>query len=245
MSRFFIERPIFAWVIAIVIMLAGVLAIRTLPIAQYPDIAPPSVVISATYPGASPQTVENTVTQVIEQQLNGLDGMEYFASTSDSTGSVTITVTFRSGTNPDTAQVKVQNKLQLALPRLPQEVQQAGVVVQKAQSGFLMVVALYDQSRRLSAGDLGDYVVSNLQDPLSRLQGVGNVQLFGGQYAMRIWLDPLQLNNYKLTAADVEAAILAQNAQVSAGQVGAQPYVSGQQLNAVVNAQSRLQTPEQ
>jgi multidrug efflux pump len=244
-SRFFIERPIFAWVIAIVIMLAGALAIRILPIAQYPDIAPPAVVITATYPGASPQTVENTVTQVIEQQLNGLDGMEYFSSTSDSTGTVTITVTFRSGTNPDTAQVQVQNKLQLALPRLPQEVQQAGVVVQKAQSGFLMVVALYDQTSRLSAGDLGDYVVSNLQDPLSRLQGVGNVQLFGGQYAMRIWLDPLQLNNYKLTAGDVEAAILAQNAQVSAGQIGALPYAHGQQLNAVVNAQSRLQTPEQ
>ncbi|MDB5446263.1 MAG: efflux system, inner rane transporter CmeB [Phenylobacterium sp.] len=245
MSRFFIERPIFAWVIAIVIMLAGALAIRVLPIAQYPDIAPPGVIISATYPGASPQTVENTVTQVIEQQLNGLDGMEYFASTSDSTGSVTITVTFRSGVNPDTAQVQVQNKLQLALPRLPQEVQQAGVVVQKAQTGFLMVIALYDESRRLTAGDLGDYIVSNLQDPLSRLSGVGNVQLFGGQYAMRIWLDPLQLNNYKLTAADVKTAILGQNAQVAAGQLGAEPYVHGQQLNATVNAQSRLQTPEQ
>jgi multidrug efflux pump len=244
-SRFFIERPIFAWVIAIVIMLAGALAIRTLPIAQYPDIAPPAVTISATYPGASPSTVENTVTQVIEQQLNGLDGMQYFASTSDSNGHVSISVTFRSGTDPDTAQVQVQNKLQLALPRLPQEVQQAGVVVQKAQTGFLMVVALYDESRQRTAGDMGDYVVSNLQDPLSRLTGVGSVQLFGGQYAMRIWLDPMQLNNYKLTAADVQAAIRAQNAQVSAGQVGGQPYARGQQLNAVVNAQSRLQTPDQ
>ena len=245
MSRFFIERPIFAWVIAIVIMLAGALAIRTLPIAQYPDIAPPAVTINATYPGASPRTVENTVTQVIEQQLNGLDGMQYFASTSDSNGSAAITVTFRNGTNPDTAQVQVQNKLQLALPRLPQEVQQAGVVVRKAQSGFLMVIALYDESRRLSTGDLGDYVVSNLQDPLSRVNGVGNVQLFASTYAMRIWLDPLQLNNYKLTAADVQDAIEAQNAQVSAGQVGGQPYVRGQQLNATINAQSRLQTPEQ
>ena len=245
MSRFFIERPIFAWVIAIVIMLAGALAIGTLPIAQYPNIAPPAVVISATYPGASPQTVENTVTQVIEQQLSGLDGLQYFSSTSDSTGAVSITLTFSSNTNPDTAQVQVQNKLQLAEPRLPQEVQQSGVVVQKAQSGFLMVAALYDESRRLDSGDLGDFVVSNIQDPLSRISGVGNVQLFGGQYAMRIWLDPLQLNNYKLTAGDVEAAITAQNAQVAAGQVGAQPYVKGQELNATVNAQSRLQTPEQ
>ena len=245
MSRFFIERPIFAWVIAIVIMLAGALAMLTLPIAQYPDIAPPSVSISATYPGASPQTVANTVTQVIEQQLTGLDGLEYFSSTSDSNGGVSINVTFKSGTNADTAQVQVQNKLQLALPRLPQEVQQAGVVVEKAQTGFLMVVAVYDQTGRLSAGDIGDYVVSNLQDPLSRLSGVGNVQLFGGQYAMRIWLDPLQLNNYKLTAADVQAAIVAQNAQVSAGQIGGQPYRQGQALNATVNAQSRLQTPDQ
>ena len=245
MSRFFIDRPIFAWVIAIVIMLAGALSIRLLPISQYPNIAPPGVSIRATYPGASPQTLENTVTQVIEQQLTGLDGLQYFSSTSDTSGSVTITVTFASGVNPDTAQVQVQNKLQLAVPRLPQEVQQRGITVTKSQAGFLMIVALYDETGRLSTSDLGDYVVSNFQDPISRVTGVGDVTLFGGQYAMRIWLDPLKLNNYKLATSDVIAAIQAQNAQVSAGQIGAAPSVPGQELNATVTAQSRLQTPEQ
>jgi multidrug efflux pump len=245
MSRFFIDRPIFAWVIAIVIMLAGALSITVLPIAQYPDIAPPAVTISATYPGASPETVENTVTQIIEQQLTGLDGLVYFSSSSDTTGSASITATFKAGTNPDIAQVQVQNKLQLAIPRLPAEVQQQGVVVAKAQSGFLMIVALYDDSGKLDSSDVGDYIASKLQDPISRITGVGQATLFGGQYAMRIWLDPLKLNKYSLTPDDVSAAIVAQNAQVSAGQIGAQPAAPGQELNATVTAQSRLQTPEQ
>jgi multidrug efflux pump len=245
MSRFFIDRPIFAWVIAIVIMLAGALAIMVLPIAQYPDIAPPAVNISATYPGASPQTVENTVTQIIEQQLTGLDGLVYFSATSDSTGSASITATFKAGTNPDIAQVQVQNKLQLAIPRLPAEVQQQGIVVAKAQSGFLMIIGVYDDSGKLSSSDVGDFIASKLQDPISRITGVGQATLFGGQYAMRIWLDPLKLNKYSLTPDDVSAAIVAQNAQVSAGQIGAQPAVPGQELNATVTAQSRLQTPQQ
>jgi multidrug efflux pump len=245
MSRFFIDRPIFAWVIAIVIMLAGLLAITVLPVAQYPDIAPPSVVINATYPGASPETVENTVTQIIEQQLTGLDGLAYFSSTSDSTGAASITATFTAGTNPDIAQVQVQNKLQLAVPRLPNEVQRQGVVVNKAQAGFLLIGALYDETGKLTTSDLGDYIASKLQDPISRITGVGQTTLFGGQYAMRIWLDPLKLNNYALTPDDISTAITAQNAQVSAGQIGAQPAVPGQELNATVTAQSRLQTPEQ
>ena len=245
MSRFFIDRPIFAWVIAIVIMLAGALSIAFLPVAQYPDIAPPQINISATYPGASPETAENSVTQVIEQQLTGLDGLVYFSSTSDNTGGIGISATFKAGTNPDIAQVQVQNKLQLALPRLPQEVQRAGVTVQKAQAGFLMICALYDETGRLTTSDIGDYVGSNLYDPVSRITGVGQAQIFGGQYAIRIWLDPLKLQRYSLTTDDVSNAVLAQDAQVSAGQIGATPSIPSQQLNAVVTAQSRLQTPQQ
>ena len=245
MSRFFIDRPIFAWVIAIVIMLAGALAITALPIAQYPDIAPPQINISANYPGASPETAENSVVQVIEQQLTGLDGLVYFSSTSDANGGIGISATFKAGTNPDIAQVQVQNKLQLALPRLPQDVQRAGVFVQKAQAGFLMIAAVYDESGRLTTSDIGDYVGSRLYDPVSRITGVGQAQIFGGQYAIRIWLDPLKLERYGLTTDDITAAVLAQNAQVSAGQIGAQPSVPGQQLNAVITAQSRLQTPAQ
>ena len=245
MSRFFIDRPIFAWVIAIVIMLAGALAITALPIAQYPDIAPPQINISANYPGASPETAENSVIQVIEQQLTGLDGLVYFSSTSDANGGIGISATFKAGTNPDLAQVQVQNKLQLALPRLPQDVQRAGVFVQKAQAGFLMIAAVYDESGRLSTSDIGDYVGSRLYDPVSRITGVGQAQIFGGQYAIRIWLDPLKMERYGVTTDDVSAAILAQNAQVAAGQLGAQPSVQGQQLNALITAQSRLNTPEQ
>ena len=245
MSRFFIDRPIFAWVIAIVIMLAGALAITALPIAQYPDIAPPQINISANYPGASPETAENSVIQVIEQQLTGLDGLVYFSSTSDANGGIGISATFKAGTNPDIAQVQVQNKLQLALPRLPQDVQRAGVFVQKAQAGFLMIAAVYDESGRLSTSDIGDYVGSRLYDPVSRITGVGQAQIFGGQYAIRIWLDPLKMERYGVTTDDVSAAILAQNAQVAAGQLGAQPSVQGQQLNALITAQSRLNTPEQ
>ncbi len=245
MSRFFIDRPIFAWVIAIVIMLAGALAITQLPIAQYPDIAPPQVNINANYPGTSPETVEASVVQIIEQQLTGLDGLIYFSSSSDSNGGANISVTFKAGTNPDIAQVQVQNKVQLAVSRLPQEVQRSGIFVNKAQGGFLMIAALYDESGKLATSDIGDYVGSRLQDPISRITGVGQAQIFGGQYAMRIWLDPLKLNTYSLTTEDISAAIVAQNAQVSAGQIGAQPAIAGQQLNATVTAQSRLHTPEE
>ena len=245
MSRFFIDRPIFAWVLAIVIMLAGGLAILNLPVSQYPAIAPPSISVTAIYPGASAQTLENTVTQIIEQQMKGLDHLEYLSSTSDSSGQVVVTLTFEQGANPDIAQVQVQNKLQLATPLLPTQVQQQGLVVAKATRNFLLVIALYSADGSHNGADLGDYIVSNIQDPLSRISGVGDTQVFGGQYAMRIWLDPYKLNAVGLTTADVKTAIVAQNAQVSAGQIGGSPAAPGQQLNAVINAQSRLQTPEQ
>jgi multidrug efflux pump len=244
-SRFFINRPIFAWVIAIAIMLAGVASIFSLPIAQYPDIAPPSVSISATYPGASAETLENSVTQVIEQQLTGIDGLQYFSSTSSSSGSVSITASFTKGTDADMAQVQVQNKVSQATSRLPTEVQQQGVTVQKSNSDFLMIVALYDKNDRATSADVGDYLVSNFQDDLGRVSGVGKTQVFGAQYAMRIWLDPAKLAAVKLMPSDVTAAITAQNAEVSAGQVGALPAVKGQMLNAVVKANSRFTTPDQ
>ncbi len=245
MARYFIDRPIFAWVIAIILMLAGVLAIRSLSIGQFPAIAPPAVSISATYPGADAQTLENTTTQVIEQQMKGIDNLRYMSSTSSSAGQVTITLTFEQGTNPDTAQVQVQNKLQAATPLLPQEVQQQGVRVSKAATNFLLIIGLYSQDGSHSSGDLGDILASKVQDPLSRVTGVGDTQILGAQYAMRIWLDPLKLNNYKLTTADVTAAVTAQNAQVSAGQLGAAPAPKDQLLNATVSAQSRLTSPEE
>jgi multidrug efflux pump len=245
LSQFFIERPVFAWVIAIVIALAGLLAIETLPITQYPTIAPPAVSISATYPGASAATVQNSVTQVIEQQLTGVDNLLYFSSSSSSNGQVTITATFAPGTNPDIAQVQVQNKVAQATPTLPQEVQQQGIVVQKSQSSFLLVVALYDVSGRYTNIDIADFMASKLQDPLSRISGVGQATVFGTPYAMRIWLDPFKLQSYGLTPTDVQNAVLAQNVQVSAGEVGGQPTIPGQQLDATVTAQSRLSTPEQ
>ena len=245
MSRFFIDRPIFAWVIAIVIMLAGVLAIRTLPVSQYPPIAPPVVSISANYPGASAKTVEDTVTQVIEQKMKGIDHLAYMSSASDSAGTVTITLTFDTGTDPDIAQVQVQNKLALATPMLPQEVQRQGVQVAKATSNFLMILGFVSEDGSMTDIDLGDYVASNVQDVVARINGVGETQLFGSKYAMRIWLDPAKLQNYRLTTTDVSDAIMAQNAQVSAGQLGGMPLLKGQQLNATVTAQSRLQTPEQ
>jgi HAE1 family hydrophobic/amphiphilic exporter-1/multidrug efflux pump len=245
MSRFFIDRPIFAWVIAIVLMLAGGLAILTLPVAQYPTIAPPAVTITATYPGASAQTLENTVTQVIEQQMKGLDHLEYVSSTSDSSGSAQITLTFAQSANPDIAQVQVQNKLQLATPLLPIQVQQQGLTVAKSAKNFLMIVALYSQTGAHSDADVADILVSKMQDPLSRVNGVGDTQIFGSQYAIRIWLNPFKLNGYALTATDVKTAISAQNVQVSAGQLGGAPAPPGQELNAVVSAQSLLQTPEQ
>jgi multidrug efflux pump len=245
LSRFFIDRPIFAWVIAIVIMLAGALSIRILPISQYPPLAPPAVFIGATYPGADAQTLENSVTQIIEQQLKGLDHLLYFSSASNSDGSVRIRATFEAGTNPDIAQVQVQNKLQQAMPELPPPVQQQGLRVGKSQTSFLMLVALYDPTGHYTDRDISDFVISHLQDPIARVEGVGDIEVFGGQYAMRIWLDPYKLNNYKLMPSDVTAAVQAQNVQVSAGQIGAQPASPGQQLNATVTAQSRLQTPEQ
>ncbi len=245
MSRFFIERPVFAWVIAIVIMMAGILSIVTLPIAQYPSIAPPAVNVSAFYPGASAQTLQNSVTQVIEQQLTGIDNLLYFSSSSSSSGQVTITATFAAGTDPDIAQVQVQNKVTQATTRLPQEVQQQGIVVAKSQSNFLLIVALYDDSGRYTNVDISDFLATKLQDPLSRVPGVGNIQVFGTQYAMRIWLDPYKLETFHLTPADVRAAVQAQNTQVSAGEIGGLPSVKGQELNATVTAQSRLTTPEQ
>ncbi len=245
MSRFFIDRPIFAWVIAIIIMLAGVLSIGSLPVAQYPNIAPPSISISGNYPGASAKTVEDSVTQVIEQKMKGIDGLRYLSSSSDSAGSVSITLSFDSGTNPDTAQVQVQNKLQLAMALLPQEVQRGGLTVAKATRNFLLVIGFVSEDGSMTQFDLGDYVSANVVDPISRVKGVGDTQLFGAQYAMRIWLDPAKLLSYQLVPADVSAAIQAQNTQVSAGQLGGAPAIPGQQLNATITAQSRLQTPEQ
>lgn len=245
MARFFIDRPIFAWVIAIVIMLAGTLSILGLPVSQYPTIAPPEVSIRASYPGANAKTLEDTVTQVIEQQMKGLDGLTYMRSSSDSSGLAEITLTFKAGTNPDIAQVQVQNKLAAATPMLPQEVQRQGVQVNKSSASFLMVIAFTSDNGSMGNVDLADYVSTNVQDPLSRLEGVGEITVFGGQYSMRIWVDPSKLNNYKLTVQDVMAAIKAQNAQVSAGQLGGLPSVEGQQLNATITAQTRLQKPEQ
>ena len=244
-SRFFVERPIFAWVIAIVIMIGGVAGLRALPIAQYPDVAPPTISVSATYPGASAETLETSVTQVIEQQLTGIDGLQYFQSSSDSSGSASITVTFEKGTDPDTAQVQVQNKVQQATARLPSAVTAQGVTVTKSNSDFLLIVALYDKSDKASASDIADYLVSNFQDDLARVNGVGQSSVFGAQYAMRVWLDPTKLAAVQLMPSDVQSAISAQNVDVAAGQVGALPAVKGQMLNATVRAKSRLSTPEQ
>ncbi|CAI1622215.1 efflux RND transporter permease subunit [Serratia proteamaculans] len=245
MAQFFIRRPVFAWVIAIIIMLCGLMSINSLPISQYPDVSPPQISISATYPGADAETLENSVTQVIEQQLTGLDGLLYFSATSSSDGSVSISVTFDQGTDPDIAQVQVQNKVQQAESRLPTEVTAQGVTVKKSQSSFLLIVGLYDETDKASMADISDYLVSNIQDPLSRIDGVGDVQVFGSEYAMRIWLNPTKLASYSLMPSDVETAIEAQNTQVSAGKVGDLPSGADQQLTATVKAQSRLQTPEQ
>lgn len=245
MARFFIDRPIFAWVLAIVIMLAGALSIFKLPVAQYPDVAPPSVSVRASYPGADAKTLQDSVTQVIEQNMSGLDGLLYMSSNSDSSGSLSLELTFASGTNPDIAQVQVQNKLQLAMPLLPQEVQQQGINVQKSSSSFLMVAGFYSQDASMDQNDLADYVSSNLKDTVSRIPGVGDTQLFGSQYAMRIWMDPSKLNNYQLTPTDLITAITAQNAQIAAGQLGGAPSIPGQQLNASIIAQTRLNSPEE
>ncbi|HEY2782349.1 MAG TPA: efflux RND transporter permease subunit [Steroidobacteraceae bacterium] len=245
MSQFFIDRPIFAWVLAIVIMLVGGLAIRTLPIAQYPSIAPPAIAITVSYPGASAATVQSTVVQVIEQQLSGIDHLLYFSSESDKDGSMTITLSFEQGSNPDIAQVQVQNKLQLATPLLPPEVQLQGIRVAKSTRNFLLVIGFFSEDDSMSSGDIGDFIASNVQDAISRTPGVGDYQVFGAQYAMRIWLDPAKLNNFALTPGDVAAAISAQNVQVASGELGGLPQVKGQQLNATIIGPTRLNTPTQ
>ncbi|AXO15620.1 efflux RND transporter permease subunit [Thalassospira indica] len=245
MAKFFIDRPVFAWVIALVIMLAGGLSLWQLPIEQYPSIAPPSVEIGATYPGASAQTVENTVTQVIEQQMNGLDYLRYMSSTSSGNGQASITLTFEPEADPDIAQVQVQNKLQAAMSSLPTEVQEQGVTVSKSSGSFLMVVGFVSADGSMNAQDLADFVVSSVEDPIARVNGVGSVQVFGAQHAMRIWLDPNKMLSYNLTVMDVNNAIEAQNTEVTAGQIGGAPSVSGQQINATITAQSKLQTVDE
>jgi multidrug efflux pump len=245
LSRVFIDRPIFAWVIAIIIMLAGLGSIYTLPVEQYPDIAPPNVNIRANFPGASAQTLENSVTQVIEQQLTGIDGLLYFSANSSSRGQVTITATFDKGVDPDTAQVQVQNKVQQALPRLPAQVQQQGITVTKSNPDFLLIASVFDETDRMTNQDVSDYLVSHLQDSIGRIPGVGDTNVFGAQYAMRIWLNPVRLASYQLIPGDVVAAIQAQNTEVAAGELGAQPMPPEQMLSATVTAQSRLSTPQQ
>ncbi|MEG6506281.1 efflux RND transporter permease subunit [Nitratidesulfovibrio sp. 1201_IL3209] len=245
MARFFIDRPVFAWVIAIIIMLAGALSIMSLPISQYPKIAPTAVTISASYPGASAKTMEDTVTQVIEQKMKGIDNLRYMASTSDATGQASITLTFDADTDPDIAQVQVQNKLSLATPMLPEAVQRQGITVNKSTSNFLLIIALASDDPSMTGRDLSDYAATYLLDPISRVDGVGETELFGAQYAMRVWLDPHKLLNYKMTPADVSAAITAQNAQISAGQIGGTPAVPGQGMSFTILSQSLLQTREE
>lgn len=242
MSRFFVNRPIFAWVIAIVMMLGGLLAIYTLPVSMYPTIAPPLVRVSATYPGASAETIQNTIVQQIEQAMTGLDGYMYMSSNSDSTGRATVEITFRAGTNPDIAQVQVQNRLKKVENNLPDIVQQLGVSVDKSAANFLMVVGFVDKHGRLTESDLGDYLVNTVQDPLSRINGVGRVEVFGSSYAMRIWLDPEKLNKYKISAQEIVNAVSEQNVQLSAGQIGNFPTDTPFELNAAVKSSSFMQT---
>jgi multidrug efflux pump len=245
MSRIFIERPIFAWVLAIIIMFGGIGAIFALPVAQYPDVAPTQISIRASYPGASASTLESSVTQVIEQTLTGLDGLLYFSSSSSSRGSVSISAVFDKTVSPDIAQVQVQNKVQSAVARLPQIVQQQGVTVTKGSPDFLMIVGVYDSTDKSTNVDVSDWLATNIQDDLSRIQGVGDVNVFGSQYAMRVWIDPNKLQSYQLMPSDVISAIQNQNVDVAAGEVGGMPQPEGQMLDATVTAQSRLQTPEQ
>src|SRR3989454_3131325 len=243
MAKFFIDRPIFAIVIAILVMLAGGLSILSMPIEQYPTIAPPSIQITATYPGASAETVENTVVQVIEQQMSGLDHLLYLSSNADDSGQATTTLTFAAGTNPDIAQVQVQNKLQLATPLLPAQVQQAGIRVTKSSNGYLLIAGFVSTDNSMSRYDIANYVVSHLQDPLSRINGVGNFNVFGSQYAMRIWLDTDKLNSFALTPVDVSNAIQNQNVQVAGGQLGGTPAPTTQRLTATITEATLLHTP--
>ncbi|HYS80431.1 MAG TPA: efflux RND transporter permease subunit, partial [Anaeromyxobacteraceae bacterium] len=245
MAQFFIDRPIFAWVVGMIVMLAGALSILSLPVSQYPAIAPPTISIYATFPGSSAKTLEDTVTQVIEQRMNGLDNLRYMGSSSDAAGNAQVTLTFDAGTNPDIAQVQVQNKLQLAMPQLPQEVQRQGVRVAKSVWNYLLIIGLVSEDGSMSRNDISDYAYSNLQDQISRVSGVGEVNTFGSQYAMRIWLNPDRLTSFKLTPLDVTTAVQAQNAQISAGQLGGLPAVEGQRLTATITAQTRLQTAEE
>jgi multidrug efflux pump len=245
MSRIFIERPIFAWVIAIIIVMAGIGAIVSLPIAQYPDVAPTQISIRASYPGASAETLENSVTQVLERELTGLPGLLYFSASSSSRGSVNISAVFDKGIDPDIAQVQVQNEIQAAVSRLPQPVQQQGVRVTKGSPDFLMIVAVYDETDKHDNVDISDWLESNIQDDLARTAGVGDVNVFGSPYAMRIWLEPDKLASYQLMPSDVVSAIQNQNVDVAAGEIGGAPAPQGQMLNATVTAQSRLETPEQ
>src|SRR5580700_9658887 len=226
-------------------ILAGILSIRSLPVSQFPPLAPPQISVTAVYPGADAETLENTTTQIIEQQMKGLDHLVYFSSTSDSSGTATVTMTFAQGTNPDTAQVQVQNKLQAGIALLPTQVQQQGLVVAKSARNFALIIGLESIDDSHNQDDLGDYIASRIQEPIGRITGVGDTQFFGSQYAMRIWLDPLKMANLQVTVPDVTAAIIAQNDQVSAGQIGGLPTVKDQRLNVIVNVQSRLQTAEQ
>jgi multidrug efflux pump len=245
LARFFVNRPIFAWVISFVIMIAGTISLYVLPVEQYPDIAPPQINISATYSGASAQTVENSITQIIEQQLTGLDGMIYFSSSSSSSGTARIKVTFQQGTDPDIAQVQVQNKIEQILSRLPDDVRKQGVRVAKAQTDFLLLASIYDSTSKADKTEIADYLVSNLQDSIARIEGVGEVQVFGGQYAMRIWLDPTKLEAYNLMPSDIESAISAQNSQASAGKLGALPVINNQQLSVTVTARSKFKSVDE
>ncbi len=245
MAKFFIDRPIFAWVLAIIMCLTGVLSIMSLPVEQYPDLAPPNVRITANYPGASAETLENTVTQVIEQSMTGIDNLMYMSSQSSSTGQATITLTFTAGTNPDEARQQVQNQLQSALRKLPQDVQQQGVTVNKTGDTNILMLAFVSTDGSMDKQDIADYVASNIQDPISRISGVGQVDAYGSQYAMRIWLDPNKLINYAMTTQDVVDAISSQNSQIAVGEVGGTPSVDRQALNATINSQSLLQTPQQ
>ncbi len=245
MARFFIDRPIFSWVIAIMTMFVGLLAVYSLPVAQYPQIAPPQISISAMYPGADAQTIEDTVTQVIEQNINGLDGYRYMNATSTSEGSVEINVTFNQGVDPDIAQVQLQNKIQQALSTLPVEVQQQGVQVQKSASSFFLIATFYSEDGSHSMADIGDFMATTVQDPLSRINGVGDTIVFGSSYAMRVWIDPLKLHKYNMTPTDVLMAIQEENVQVAFGQIGAPPVAAGQELNFTVTSQTKLENVEQ
>src|SRR5438552_10724894 len=245
MSKIFIDRPIFAWVIAIIIMLMGIGAITSLPVAQYPDVAPTQINVRATYPGASAATLESSVTQILERQLTGIDGLLYFQSSSTARGQVSISATFQKGVNPDIAQVQVQNKIQQAISRLPLQVQQQGVTVTKGAPDLLLIVGSFDVTDKSTNFDVSDWLTTNMQDDLSRVPGVGDVNVFGSSYAMRIWLDPQKLASVHLMPSDVINAITNQNTEVAAGEIGGTPSPNGQMLNATVTALSRLQTPEQ